>query len=234
MIALNRLAAAGVVLLLAMPGTSPLGQEIRTEKTAAPGGPTSAVQIPIAQPAVGQAPIAQAPIAQAPVAQPAVGQGLWDSVRSALFGTLDYGAQVVSTFGGWLGGGGGESDTNKIEDIRGLLSLSDKEFREFETLVRSAGYELQGYSFGLGRSLDMEMVFDFERAITDKERADLYRLLDQQGTSLNAVRRSVIDALLEASKYIDASPASGYRLTDVVVRVGASPDVRLRFRRVRP
>lgn len=208
-IVLNRLAVAGVMLLLlTVPGTAPLGQENRVQKT-------------------------ETPIAPPPIARTPVGQGLWDSLRSAVFGTLDYGAQVVSALGGWLGGAGGEIDAGKIEDIRGLLSLSDKEFREFETLIHSTGYELQGYSFGLGRGSDLELVFDFDRAITDKERADVYRSLDQQGTGLNAVRRNVIGALLEASKYIDASPASGYRLTGVVVRVGASPDVRLRFRRVR-
>ena len=97
----------------------------------------------------------------------AAAQNLWDTMRAGTFGVLEYGAGMVRSVTGWLVGGGGGQEEAKAEDIRGLLNLSDKEFREFEAQVRAAGYILQGYSFGLGGGSEVELVFDFERVISD-------------------------------------------------------------------
>lgn len=164
----------------------------------------------------------------------AAAQNLWDTMRAGTFGVLEYGAGMVRSVTGWLVGGGGGQEEAKAEDIRGLLNLSDKEFREFEAQVRAAGYILQGYSFGLGGGSEVELVFDFERVISDRERTDLRHLLDQQGGVAGAVRRSVLLGLVDATKYVDAAPASGYRLSGVTMRLGTPPDVRVRFRRMKP
>lgn len=174
-------------------------------------------------------------VARAQTAAPpaAASQNLWDTMRAGTFGVLEYGAGMVRSVTGWLVGGGGPEEV-KAEDIRGLLNLSDKEFREFETQVRAAGYVLQGYSFGLNGGSEVELVFDFERVIGDRERADLRHLLDQQGGAAGAVRRSVLLGLVDATKYVDASPASGYRMSGVTMRLGPPLDVRVRFRRMKP
>ena len=161
-------------------------------------------------------------------------QDLWDSVRAGTFGALEYGTGMMRGLTGWITGAGPGPDEVRAEDIRGLLNLSDKEFRDFETLVRAAGYALQGYSFGLDGGSEVELTFDFERVISDRERTDLRHLLDQQSGAANAVRRSVVLGLLDATRYVDSSPASGYRLAGVTMRLGAPPDVRLKFRRIKP
>ena len=161
-------------------------------------------------------------------------QDLWDSVRAGTFGALEYSAGMVRSVTGWFTGAGSGPDEVRAEDIRGLLNLSDKEFRDFEALVRAAGYLLQGYSFGADGSSDVELVFDFERLISDRERSDLRRLLDQQGGTVTVVRRSIVLGLLDATRYVDSSPASGYRLAGVSMRLGSPPDVRIRFRRIKP
>jgi hypothetical protein len=140
----------------------------------------------------------------------------------------------VRSLAGWFTGGDLGQDASKAEDVRGLLNLSDKEFREFDAQIRAAGYVLQGYSFGLGGGSDVELVFDFERLIDDRERSELSHQLEQQAGVANAVRRSVILGLLDATRHIDASPAGGYRLGGVVMRLGSPLDVRLQFRRFKP
>jgi len=161
-------------------------------------------------------------------------QDLWDTLRAGTFGALEYGAGMVRGLTGWITGAGPGPDEVRAEDIRGLLNLSDKEFRDFETLVRAAGYVLQGYSFGLDGGSEVELVFDFERVISDRERTDLRHLLDQQSGAVNAVRRSIVLGLLDATRYVDNSPASGYRLGGVSMRLGSPPDVRVKFRRIKP
>ena len=161
-------------------------------------------------------------------------QGFWDSLGAGTYGVLLYGSQMVRSVAGWVGGGGSGLDETKGEDIRGLLNLSDKEFRDFDALIRAAGYVLQSYSFGLAGGSEIELVFDFERALSDRERADLQRQIEQQGGPGGGIRRSVIQGLLDAARYIDASPASGYRLAGVSMRLGAPLDVRVRFRRGKP
>jgi hypothetical protein len=163
-----------------------------------------------------------------------IAQDLWDGLRSGAFGVLDYGASVVRSVSGWVVGTTPSPDEVKAEDVRGLLSLSDKEFREFDTQVRAAGYVLQGYSFGLDGSSEVELAFDFERALSERERTDLRHLVDQQSGAANTVRHTIIVGLLDASRYIDASPASGYRLAGVTMRLGSPPDVRVRFQRNKP
>ena len=161
-------------------------------------------------------------------------QDLWDSVRAGTFGALEYGTGMMRALTGWVTGAAPGPDEIKAEDIRGLLNLSDKEFRDFETLVRSAGYVLQGYSFGLDGGSEVELGFEFERLISDRERADLRRLLDQQNGAVTAVRRSIVLGLLDATRYVDSSPASGFRLAGVAMRLGSPADVRIRFRRIKP
>ena len=160
-------------------------------------------------------------------------QNLWDSLRAGAFGVLEYGSQVMRSMTGWLFTAGDEGDTAKAEDIRGLLSLSDKEFREFDALVRAAGYSLQGYSFGLDGGSEVELVFDFERVISDRERTELRRQLEPQGNAGAAARQAIVRSLLDATRYVDAPPASGYRLAGVTMRLGSQPDVRIRFRRTK-
>ena len=160
-------------------------------------------------------------------------QTLWDNVRAGAAGVLEYGSQVVRSMTGWFFAAGSEGEEVKAEDIRGLLSLSDKEFREFELLVRAAGYVLQGYSFGLDGNSEVEMVFDFERVISDRERSELRHQLEHQGGSAGAARRTIVMALLDATRYVDASPASGYRLIGMTMRLSSPPDVRIRFRRIK-
>lgn len=170
--------------------------------------------------------------APAAAAAPAAAQDWWGSVRAGTAGVLEYGAQVVRSLTDWLTGAG--SDGNKVEDVRGLLNLSEKEFRDFETLVRAAGYALQDYSLGLDGASEVELTFDFERMISDQERSELRLQLDRQDDAVSPVRRSVILELLNATRYIDASPAGGYRLAGVTIRLGSPPDVRIRFRRIKP
>jgi len=161
-------------------------------------------------------------------------QDLWDSLRAGAFGMLEYGSQMIRSVSGWFVTTGGDTGETKNEDIRGLLSLSDKEFREFEALIRSAGYVLQGYSFGLDGGSEVELVFDFERVISDRERTELRRQLEQQGGEGGAARRAIVLGLLDATRYVDAPPASGYRLAGMAMRLGSPPDVRIRFRRTKP
>ena len=178
--------------------------------------------------------LSPAPASAESSAAPALAvQNLWDSLRAGAFGVLEYGSQMMRSVTGWLFTGGEESDTAKTEDIRGLLSLSDKEFREFDALIRAAGYALQGYSFGLDGSSEVELVFDFERVISDRERAELRHQLEPQGNAGAAARRNIVRNLLDATRYVDAPPASGYRLAGVTMRLGSQPDVRIRFRRAK-
>ncbi len=160
-------------------------------------------------------------------------QTLWDGLRAGAFGVLDYGAQMMRSMSGWFIVSGGEADEIKAEDVRALLSLSDKEFREFELLVRAAGYLLQGYSLGVEGGSEVELVFDFERVIGDRERSELRHQLERQGGPLGAARRSIIFSLLDATRYADASPASGYRLIGMTMRLSSAPEVRIRFRRMK-
>jgi len=155
-------------------------------------------------------------------------------VRAGTVGVLEYGALMVRSLTDWLTGAGAGPDESKVEDVRGLLNLSDKEFRDFETQVRAAGYVLQGYSLGLDGASGVELAFDFERMISDQERTDLRLQLDRQEGTVTPVRRTVILELLNATRYIDASPASGYRLAGVTLRLGSPPDVRIKFRRIKP
>ena len=178
--------------------------------------------------------LSPAPASAESSAAPALAvQNLWDSLRAGAFGVLEYGSQVMRSMTGWLFTAGDEGDTAKAEDIRGLLSLSDKEFREFDALVRAAGYALQGYSFGLDGGSEVELVFDFERVISDRERTELRRQLEPQGNAGAAARQAIVRSLLDATRYVDAPPASGYRLAGVTMRLGSQPDVRIRFRRTK-
>ena len=195
----------------------------------------SAILIAILLAVSGQAMSEGAAAADGVAAPPAAASGtLWDSLRTGAFGVLEYGSQVMRSVTGWLFTSGGEGDEAKAEDIRGLLSLSDKEFREFELLIRAAGYVLQGYSFGVDGGSEVELVFDFERVISDRERAELRRQLEQQNGGVNAARREIILGLLDTTRYVDASPASGYRLAGMTMRLSSPPDVRIRFRRTKP
>ena len=161
-------------------------------------------------------------------------QTLWDSLRTGAAEALDYGSRMVRSVTGWLFPGGGE-DEAKTGDVHGLFSLSEKEFRDFEQLVRTAGYALQGYSFGTEEDADLvELAFEFERVISARERAELLRQLDQLSGGLAATRRTIILGLLDATRYVDASPASGYRLAGLTMRLNTPPDVRIRFRRTKP
>ncbi|MEI8394084.1 MAG: hypothetical protein WCF85_05070 [Rhodospirillaceae bacterium] len=157
---------------------------------------------------------------------------LWDSLRAGTFGALEYGVSTVRSLTGWLIGSG-PAEPSGGDEGHGLLNMSDKEFREFDGAVRAAGYGLQGCSFGLDGST-VELNFDFERVISERERADLRRMLDQQNGPAGLARRSIILALLDATRYVDAPPASGYRLAGVWMRPGTPPDVRVRFRRIKP
>ena len=178
--------------------------------------------------------VAAVPVRAQLLGGPAVAaQSIWDSMWAGTAGALDYGATVVRALTGWFVGSGPAGEVG-AEDARGLLNLSDKEFREFDGLVRAAGYVLQGYSFGLDGISRIELEFDFERAVSERERVDLRHVLDQQGGVVNVMRRSVILALLDATRYIDAPPAAGYRLAGVSVRPQTPPEVRVRFRRSKP
>ena len=166
--------------------------------------------------------------------QAVAASGWWDSVRAGTADAFGYGALMARSVADWVIGGGSGAGDARTEDIRGLLNLSDKEFREFDTLSRAAGYVLQGYSFGLDGGSDVELVFDFERVISEQERGDLQRQMEQQGGVASAVRRNVILGLFDATRYIDALPAGGFRLAGVTMRLGSPPDLRVRFRRVKP
>lgn len=155
--------------------------------------------------------------------------GLWNGIT----GLLGYGTRAVSAMTGWFGDAG-PGDATRIEEARGLLNLSDKEFREFDALVRATGFVLQGYSFGLERGAGVELSFGFERAISEQERSDLVHALDPQSSAPGNARRDIILALLDAARYVDAAPAGGYRLAGAWIRPGSPPDIRLRFRRIKP
>ena len=161
-------------------------------------------------------------------------QTLWDSLQVDAAEVLDYGSRMVHSVTGWFFSDNGEGEA-KSEDIHSLVSLSEKEFRDFEQLVRTAGYALQGYSFGTGDDADeVELTFGFERVIPERERAELLRQLDQLSGGLAATRRAIILGLLDATRYEDASPASGYRFAGLTMRLSTPPDVRIRFRRTKP
>ncbi len=160
----------------------------------------------------------------------AASQGWWSGMRAGMAGLLDSGITAVQSLADWLAG----TSRDDGEDVHGLLNFSDKEFRDFEAQVRATGYILQGYSLGLERSAEVELVFDFERMISDRERAELRAQFDRRDSGAAPVRRDVLLALLDATRYTDASPASGYRLAGVVVRLGSPLDVRVKFQRIKP
>ncbi len=165
---------------------------------------------------------------------PAASESWWDSVRGGPKDIFDYGLLTIRSLADWVTGGTPNPSDGKTEDIRSLLNLSDKEFREFDALIHAAGFVLQNYSFGLGGSSDVELTFDFERTITEPERFELHHQMEQQGSTAIAVHRSIILGLLDANRYRDASPAGGYRLSGVTMRLGSPPDVRVRFQRSKP
>lgn len=173
-------------------------------------------------------------VSQMSGAQPASPSGLWDSMRNGATGAFEFGSHVMRSMSWWMSGSSGSQSESRIDDIRSLLNLSEKEFREFDAMIRLSGFELHGFSFGLGGPADLELAFDFERLLSDKEKSELRQLIDQSRSAISAVRRTVILALLDASRYVDAAPASGYRLRSVSLRLSTPPDVRIRFQRTRP
>jgi hypothetical protein len=171
---------------------------------------------------------------QSPGSQGLPGTGLWDALRSGTYGAIEFGSQVVRSVTWWMAGVNSAPEEGHLDDIRGLLNLSEKEFREFDALIRLSGFELQGFSFGIGGPTDMELAFDFERLLTNREKSELRQLVEQSRGVISAMRKSIILALLDASKYVDAAPASGYRLRGVSLRLGTPPEVRIRFQRFKP
>ncbi len=165
----------------------------------------------------------------APMAPPQT--TLWDNLRASAFDVLEYGAQMVRSVTGWIFPV--ESDS-KNDDIRGVLSLSDKEFRDFELMIRSAGYVLLGYSLGFGRSAEVELAFDLERTLSDHERDQLRYQVEHQGGGTNAMRRDIILGLLNANRYVESTPANGYRFAGLTMRLSSPPEMRMRFRRTKP
>lgn len=134
----------------------------------------------------------------------------------------------------WFSGGNPSPEEIRVDEANGFLHLSEKEFREFDSLIRSTGFALQGLRVGLGGLAEMELSFDFERLMSDQEKTSLRQALERQYGTLNALRKAVILALMDAGRYGEAGPAQGFRLRSVSLRLGNPADFQLRFRRNKP
>ena len=71
---------------------------------------------------------------------PAASESWWDSVRGGPKDIFDYGLLTIRSLADWVTGGTPNPSDGKTEDIRSLLNLSDKEFREFDALIHAAGF----------------------------------------------------------------------------------------------
>ena len=157
----------------------------------------------------------------------------WDVMRDGVLSAFDSSLDAMLSAVTWISSLAQTGERSDTEEIRSLINLPEKDFREFESLIRAAGFELEGFNFGMGANPNLELRFGFVRQPSDKEKAELRERIGGNRDALGAVRRAVISALLDVLRYVDAVPASGYRLSGVSMRVALPPEVKVNFQRTR-
>lgn len=134
----------------------------------------------------------------------------------------------------WFSGGNPSPEEIRIDDANSFLHLSEKEFRELDTLIHSAGFVLRGLQVGAGGLAEVELSFDFERPMTEQENVALRQAVERQYGTLSALRKAIVLTLMEAGRHGEAKPAQGFRLHSISLRLSNPSDVQLRFRRSKP
>ncbi|CAK0756103.1 hypothetical protein WCLP8_2710003 [uncultured Gammaproteobacteria bacterium] len=161
------------------------------------------------------------------------GGTVWEMVRDSTLEAVGYGAAVLHSVAAWLsdlGQGGG--DRVDGAELRALIGLPEKNFREFESLILAAGFRLTAITLGTSEPPELDLSFAFARHPSDKERANLRAAIAARNGGLgSSLWRTVLNALLDATRYVDAIPASGYRLEGVSIRIGSASTVKVNFRR---
>ncbi|CAK0775782.1 hypothetical protein CCP2SC5_60045 [Azospirillaceae bacterium] len=159
---------------------------------------------------------------------------LWEMVRDETMVIFDYGSTWFRSLLAWASSFVGGAEPASGGAPRELMTLSEKEFREFDALVAAAGFRLNEIRFGIGSVSTVELTFEFKQVIGDKERAALERRLNEQRESIGPVRGRVIVSLLDSAKQIGAISVDGFRIIGVFIRVGSSFDVKINYRRTAP
>ena len=167
-------------------------------------------------------------IALAPALARADEATLWDTVKLRTQQVFALGGDTVHSLYAWLAGFGGES--RLAEE---LLAFSNKDLRDLELLVDSAGYRLEditihrsAQSAGNG---EVTLSFAWQRAVDTRHKAELRDIIARDNALVDEDTRTIVGSLLDASQRAQKAPNERFQNHLIQIRLAKPPEVAFDF-----
>ncbi|CAK0770265.1 hypothetical protein CCP2SC5_40052 [Azospirillaceae bacterium] len=160
-------------------------------------------------------------------------ESLWEIVKNSTLTAVDYTSNALVSSFMWVSGWASASN-GYVRLGPELLNSSAKGFRDFEMLVDTAGYRLDGIDYDPVRKINVGLTFGFERHIDDRQRADLRDIIARESGLVGEGVSLIIAVLLEASERAEYVLNKGLKFESVRVQFGSSAEVDLGFRQISP
>ena len=151
---------------------------------------------------------------------------LWESVKSGTQQVLLAGSGTARELYSWISGTDGESR------LAGeLVALTNKDLRDLELLVESAGYRLEDITIhrgaGANGGADVTLGFAFQRAADPRRTAELREIIARDNALVDEDTRLILGSLLDASARSLTTPRERFETQRLQVRLGQPPRVTL-------
>ena len=154
---------------------------------------------------------------------------LWDTVKLRTQQVFALGADTAHALSAWVSGLGGES--RLAED---LLAFSNKDLRDLELLVDSAGYKLEDITIHRGAhavgDADVTLGFTYQRAVDARHKSELREIIARDNALVDEDTRTIVGALLDATQRVQAAPPERFQSHRIQIHLGQPPEVAFDFR----
>ncbi|MEI6560350.1 MAG: hypothetical protein WCO00_18280, partial [Rhodospirillaceae bacterium] len=153
---------------------------------------------------------------------------LWDTVKSRTQQVFSLGSGAVRSLYAWVLGFGGES--RLAED---LVAFSNKDLRDLELLVESAGYKLDDITIHMSGQTrtpaDVSLNFLWQRTIDARHKAELREIIARDNALVDDDTRVIVGSLLDAAARAQKVPADRFQGHRIQIRLGQPPQVAFDF-----
>ncbi len=112
--------------------------------------------------------------------------------------------------------------TDEIADFKHKV---DKDLSSFDALVQQAGFTIDSVSVGASLLPEVSLSLEFQRRLSEAEKATLLAKITDPASGIGTVERSVIMTLLNAAESGYAIRGDGYRLSGVDIDLDIIPKV---------
>ncbi len=111
------------------------------------------------------------------------------------------------------------------DEIAQFKRRVDSDLGAFDALVHQAGFSVGSISVGASLLPEVSLALEFQRRISEPEKAVLMARITDSGNGIGTVERSVIMTLLNAAESGYVIRADGYRLREVDIDLDVVPNV---------